>query len=63
MYIFQNISYVYIWNIYLSYKLYDMNINIFKIYTVCVCIYIYIHKTHTYIMQTKTFILDAINHD
>ncbi len=38
-------------------------VNIFKIYTVCVCIYIYIniHSTHTYIMQTKTFILDAIN--
>ncbi len=29
------------------------------------CIYIYIiniHNTHTYITQTKTFILDAINH-
>ncbi len=29
-------------------------------------LYIYIiniHSTHTYIMQTKTFILDAINHD
>ena len=33
----------------------------------CVCIYIYIkiiiHSTHTYIMQTQTFILDAINRD
>ncbi len=31
-----------------------------------VCIYIYIinkRSTHTYIMQTKTFILDAINRD
>ncbi len=39
-------------------------VNIFKIYTVCVCIYIYIiniDSTHTYIMSTKTFILDAIN--
>ncbi len=29
------------------------HVNIFKIYTVCVCIYIYIiniHSTHTYIM-------------
>ncbi len=42
----------------------NIDVNIFKIYTACVCIYIYIiniHKTHTYIMQTKTFILDAIN--
>ncbi len=31
----------------------------------CVCIYIYIiniHSTHTYVMYTKTFILDVINH-
>ncbi len=30
----------------------------------CVCLYIrneYTQNTHTYIMQTKTFILDAIN--
>ncbi len=30
---------------------------------VCVCIYIYIiniHSTHSYIMEAKTFILDAI---
>ncbi len=42
-----------------------INVNIFKIYTVCLCIYKYIiniHSTHTYIMQTKTFILDVINH-
>ncbi len=33
---------------------------------VCVCVYVYIiniHSTHTYIMQTKTFILDVINRD
>ncbi len=33
--------------------------NIFKIYTVCMCIYIYIihlHRRHTYIKQTKTVI-------
>ncbi len=43
----------------------DEYVNIFNIYTVCVCIYLYIniHRTHTYIMQTKTFILDAINRD
>ncbi len=41
-------------------------INIYKIYTLCVCIiYIYIinkHRTHTYIMHTETYILDVINH-
>ncbi len=49
--------------IYLSYKLYEYKhrlVNIFKIYTICVCIYIYIINIHTYIMQTKTF-LYAIN--
>ncbi len=43
-----------------------IHVNIFKIYTECVCIYIYIinkRSTHTYIMQTKMFILDAIKHD
>ncbi len=33
-----------------------IHVNIFKIYTECVCIYIYIlnkHSTHTYIMQQK----------
>ncbi len=44
-----------------------IHVNIFNIYTVYVCIYIYIiniHSTHTYtyIMYTKTLILDAINH-
>ncbi len=42
-----------------------MNINISKIYTVCVYlfIYLYVHKStqYTNIMSTKTFILDAIN--
>ncbi len=41
-----------------------IHVNIFNIYTVCVCIYMYIineHSTHTYIMYVKTFILDAIN--
>ncbi len=51
------------------YKLWEykyVHVNIFKIYTVYVCIYIYIiniHSTHTYIMQTKTCILDVINRD
>ncbi len=39
------------------------HVNIFKVYTVCVCIYINIiniHSAHTYIMKTK-LILDAIN--
>ncbi len=38
----------------------EINFNIFKIYTACVCIYIYIrniHRTHA----NKTFILHAIN--
>ncbi len=37
---------------------------IFSKYILYVCIYIDIinlHSTHTYIMQIKTFILDAIN--
>ncbi len=41
-----------------------MHVNIFKIFAVCVCIYICIiniHSTHSYIMQRKTCILDAIN--
>ncbi len=32
----------------------------------CVCIYIYIiniHSAHTYIMKSKTCVLDAINRD
>ncbi len=40
-----------------------MEINIFKIYTVCMRIYMYIiniHSTHIYYVN-KTFILDAIN--
>ncbi len=43
-----------------------MYINIFKIYAVCVYLYIDIINidiTHTYITQTKMFILDAINRD
>jgi len=52
--------YVYILNIFIyNINYMNINVNIFKIYTVCVCIYIYIiniHKTHTDIMQTKTFI-------
>ncbi len=47
-----------------------MNINIdmqiFSKYLLYVCIYIYIikkHRTHTHIMQTKTFIFGAINRD
>ncbi len=42
----------------------NIHVNIFKIYTVCVCIYKYIiniHSTHTHYVN-KTFILDAINH-
>ncbi len=40
-----------------------MNINI-----CCIYVYLYIHNkytqyTHIYLMKTKTFILDAINHD
>ncbi len=61
----QNVVYVlniFIYNIKYEYKY--RHVNIFKIHTVCVCIYIYIniHRT-THIMQTKTFILYAINHN
>ncbi len=64
MYIFQKkmIRYVYILNIFIYNKLHEykcINVNIFQIYTVCVCIYIYIiniHNTHKYLV-----ILDVIN--
>ncbi len=40
-----------------------IHVYIFKIYTNIYYIYIInIHSTHTYIMSTKTFMLDAINH-
>ncbi len=68
VYILKNICYVYIlnkliYNInYLNTNIdMEINLNIFKIYTACVCIYIYIiniHRTHA----NKTFILHAINH-
>ncbi len=71
MYIFKkNMLCLYIKYVYIQYNIKYNNINIythvniFKIYTVCVCIYMYIineHSTHTYIMYVKTFILDAIN--
>ncbi len=40
----------------------NINVNIFKIYTVCVSLNIhnkYTQYTHIYIMQTKTLILDG----
>ncbi len=42
-----------------------IQVNIFKIYTVCVCIYIeIINKQYTCIYYVnKNLILDAINHD
>ncbi len=59
---FRKIGYVYILNVFVYNRIYiniNRHVNIFKIYTVCVCIYIHIiniHRTHTHIMQTKTFI-------
>ncbi len=55
--------YIYIYNKLYEYKY--IHVNIFKIYSVCVCIYICIiniHSTHIYYVK-KTFILDVINHD
>ncbi len=52
--------YIYIYIIYIIKHIFLKYIHL------CVCIYIYIiniHSTNTYIMQTKTIILDAINHD
>ncbi len=37
----------------------NIKIDILNIY--CMCMYLNVYSTHTYIMQTKTFILDAIN--
>ncbi len=59
------IKYIYININYMNINIGRLHVNIFKIFTVCVCIYIYIiniHSTHSYIMWTTTFILDAINH-
>ncbi len=57
--------YFYILNIFL-YNLNYIYINIEKYMYICVYLFInnkYTQNTHTYIMQTKTFILDEINRD
>ncbi len=64
MYTFKK-YYIYILNIFI-YECKYMQVNIFKIYTVFVCIYIYIqniHCTHSNITicNENIFILDAIN--
>ncbi len=44
----------------------NIYMQLFSKYLLYVCVFIYthnIHSPHTYIMQTKTFIFDAINHD
>ncbi len=42
----------------------NIHVNIFKIYTECVCIYIYIiNKQYTSILSKQKRILDAINRD
>ncbi len=71
MYIFKkNILCLYIKYIYIN-KLYEykyIHVNTCK-YILYVCVFIYIlyiiniDSTHTYIMYTKTFILDVINRD
>ncbi len=66
MYVFKKIGYVHILNIF-RYNINYIYKYIFSKYILYVClyiyIYIYIYNTHTYIMYTKTFILDAINRD
>ncbi len=59
---FRKISYVHILNIFrynINYINIDIekHVNIFKIYTVCVCIYMYInmHSTHTYYYVNNLF--------
>ncbi len=67
MYIFQKMSYVYILNIFI-YNINYMNINIdmkihvniFKIYTVYVCIYIYTEHTHILCKQKLLFCVQLI---
>ncbi len=59
-------KYIYIW-----YKLYEykyLHVNAGKYFQniCCMCVHLNIHNKHTqytHIMYTKTFILDAINHD
>ncbi len=55
---------IYFENIYLYLHVYIYIVYHFFLKDINACVYIInIQSTHTYIMETKTFILDAINHN